>query len=107
MKLTFEIKLMNRVKPVGMEGYKKVWKPPMRLRNTDSDHLNRFNKQSDREIADYDARRSWSEEINRLKEETPWQIKNNPDFGDMLIGTVTTVEFSDFYTEIYVNQKSL
>lgn len=107
MKLTIEVKLMNRIKPVGMDGYKKAWKPPVRLRGISSDHLNVFRKQTDQEIADHDANRPWAREINRLKDETPWQIKNSPDFGDTLIGCIGTVEFSDLYTEIYINKKAL
>ena len=101
MKLTFEIKLLNRIKPVGMDGYKKAMKLPMHLRSIDSDHLNRFRKQS-REMDSSEAHRIYGQELEKLAESLPWKIQKNPDFGDLLIGSITTVEFDDFYNEIYL-----
>lgn len=101
MKMTFEIKLLNRIKPEGMEGYKKAMKLPLRVRSSSTDHLNRFTKES-REMQSEEANRVYGEELARLSENLPWEIKNNPDWGDMLIGSITTAEFDDFYNEIYL-----
>ena len=107
MKMTFEINLMNRVKPQGMDDYKKMWKPPVRLRTSDADHLNRFTKEVELPI-DYQAREVWGKEIGRLTEACPdWGIQARPGYGDMLIGCISVQEYDDFYREIYLPVRNL
>jgi hypothetical protein len=103
--ITFKIKLLNRVKPEGMEGYKRGWKPPVRLRQNATDDLNPFSKEV-QIIDSHHAREAWGKEITSLQENTPWKIEKQPDFGDTLIGYVCIEEFTDFYREIYKPKQS-
>lgn len=99
MRITFKIKLLNRI-PLKIDGYKRGMKLPVHLRSNDSDHLNNWVKQSD-EIQEYSSSIAWSTEITRLKEVLDWRLGKNPEFGEMLIGYISVVEFDDFYIEIY------
>jgi hypothetical protein len=103
--ITFVVKLMNRVKPIGLDGYVRGQKLPLHLRLMSSDHLNVFRKTV--RVSEYDHGSSvWSKEIISLQEKTPWKIEQTPDFGDTLIGYVVIEEFRDFYREIYKTKQS-
>jgi len=105
-KLTICVKLINRVKPEGLEGYKKAWKRPMRLRTCEAEHLNEWRKEIHM-IEDYMARHYWGLEISRLQKTIPWMMKATPDFGDMLIGGIEDIEFGDFGIGLFVNVKKI
>lgn len=107
MKLTIEIKLLPRIKPEGLDGYKKRPKLPTRIRSIDTDSMNRFRKEIDSMLPDHEANKLWSVEISRLKSCLKWNLKKSPDFGEMLIGCISCVEYDDFYTEIYLPIKTL
>jgi hypothetical protein len=98
--MTIEIKLMNRIKPVGMEGYKKAPKLPRRIRSSVYDDLNRWTK--DFEVMPYQTSMNvWSLEISRLMKDTPWKFgEENMDFGDMLIGYMSE-SFGDYGKYIF------
>lgn len=104
--LTVCVKLINRVKPEGLEGYKKAWKRPMRLRTCEAEHLNEWRKEIPMS-ADHMANHYWGEEMRRLWRTIPWTMKVNPDFGDMLIGQIEDLEFGDFGIGLYVNVKKI
>ena len=104
--LTVCVKLMNRVKPEGLEGYKKAWKRPKALRTCDADHLNEWRKQIPMS-ADHMANHYWGEEMRRLQQTTPWMMKRKPDLGDMLIGWIEDLEYGDFAIGLYVNVKKI
>ena len=98
--VTFAVRLMNRVKPEGLDDYVRGQKLPLHLRSISSDHLNVFRKKV--QVNEYShGSEVWSKEIISLQEKTPWKIEQNPDFGDTLIGYVVIEEFTDFYREIY------
>lgn len=107
MEITIEIKLLPRIKPVGLDDYKKRPALPVRIRSINTDNMNRFHKQITSVRPDYEANIVWNQEINRLRENTKWKLKNSADFGEMLIGCISCVEFDDFYTEIYLPLKTL
>ena len=102
--ITFLVKLMNYIKPQGLNDYKKRPKLPVRVRKSDSDNLNTYSKEV--QIPLYqNANSAWGQEIEILQKQTPWNIKKAPDFGDTFIGYVVIEEFDDFYREIYKPKK--
>ena len=103
--ITFVVKLMNRVKPVGLDDYKRGQKLPLHLRSMSSDHLNVFRKTVKVNEHNHGSV-AWSKEIISLQEKTPWKIEQTSDFGDTLIGYVVIEEFTDFYREIYKSKQS-
>jgi hypothetical protein len=105
-KLTICVKLINRVKPEGLEGYKKAWKKPRALRTEETDHLNEWRKPI-KIMADHQANHYWGEEMRRIQDLIPWQMKRKPAFGDMLIGYVSDLEFGDFSIGLFVNVKKI
>jgi hypothetical protein len=103
--ITVQIKVINRVKlPELPEGYFKQQKLPMRLRSSDSDHLNVYAKEVPIP-ADYRARDAWGNELQKLNNLLPYRTGISPNFGDTLIGCITEQEFGDFYLELYASKK--
>lgn len=103
--ITFLVRLMNYIKPIGLDDYKKRQKLPVRTRRSDSDSLNTYSKEVQIPLYHY-ANSAWGQEIETLQNQTRWGIKKVPDFGDTLIGYVVIEEFDDFYREIYKPRKS-
>ena len=104
--LTVCVKLMNRVKPEGLEGYKKAWKRPKALRTCDADHLNEWRKKIPMS-ADHMANHYWGEETRRLQQTIPWMMKRKPDLGDMLIGWIEDLEYGDFAIGLFMNVRKI
>ncbi|MDD2353418.1 MAG: hypothetical protein PHX56_07705 [Atribacterota bacterium] len=103
--ITFLVKLINYIKPQGLEDYKKRKKLPNRLRSIDSDNLNTYSKKVEQPLFQ-NVNSAWGKEIENLQNQTPWDIKKTPDFGDTLIGYIVIEQFEDFYREIYKPKKS-
>ncbi len=106
--ITLRIKLMNRIKPAGMEGYKKCQKLPVRLRSREfiEDDLNTWEKKFEM-MDDLAAHKVYNLEVKRLMESTPWKLSRNPNYGDMLIGYICDVEYGDFGISIFKTVKKV
>lgn len=103
----FEIRLLNRVKPQGMDDYKKSQKFAKHERTCDDDHLNRWLKKIT--VPPYsDIHREWSKEVSRLQESMkPWRVLNGETYGDMLIGFMGVRDQGEFYAPIYMTVRKL
>lgn len=86
-------------------GFKKQWKPRLAERTTTEDHMNSYGIDvfEFSEISTGDLRHAWGISLSLLKEKMPYKFEDDPDYGDMMVGSVELMAGGEvpFYKVIF------